>query len=384
MSNTSFPSLNFPGNAFNPVRVVARKGFDENLRRIKDFDHIAVVTSAGFLNRGLLTRVRAALGDRAAEVISDVTPNPELDLLVTQASKLTGSGVEAIVGVGGGSVIDSAKALGVLASNPAFDLRAHLVDGEEYSVESSIPVFAVPTTAGTGAEVTPFATVWDSVTKKKYSLTGPGMYPAEAWLDAELSISVPYEVTVATGMDAISQALESVWNKNANDYTANLAYESLQRSLNTLPKLVQNLNDVELRQIMLEASLLAGLAISHTRTAIAHSMSYPLTLHFGLPHGLAASFTLPAVLRFNAQYSNGSHLFGTMNKLGFASAEQFARNLERIMDMLSVREITSRYIPNAESATRFAAEMFTPGRADNNIRTVNPEDIRQILHDSLV
>ncbi|WP_413813784.1 iron-containing alcohol dehydrogenase, partial [Rhizobium sp. Root482] len=140
-----------------------------------------------------------------------------------------------------------------------------------------LPCYVVPTTSGTGAEVTPFATVWDETTNTKYSLANADMFPVAAILDPELTIDMPREVTLATGLDAISQALESVWNRSCNAITFGWAISSLRLSLSALGKVANTPDDLQARSDMAQASLLAGLCISHTRTALAHSMSYPIT-----------------------------------------------------------------------------------------------------------
>src|SRR5690606_14532428 len=133
---------------------------------------------------------------------------------------------------------------------------------------------------------------------------GPGMFPAVALVDPDLTRSLPESETVSTGLDALSQGLEAWWNRNAGPVTDAFALRAARLALDTLEPLVADLGDPVLRTAMAEASLLAGLAISGTRTAVAHSISYPLTLRFGIPHGLACGFTLPVILEYN---DDGGH-----------------------------------------------------------------------------
>ena len=158
---------------------------------------------------------------------------------------------------------------------------------------------AIPTTSGTGAEVTPFATVWDHTNHKKHSLAGPHMYPRSALLDPSLTLSLPSEETLHTGLDATSHALESLWNHNRTPVSSVFAMRALSLIVDVLPSALEAPGDINHRSSMQEASLLAGLAISQTRTATAHAVSYPLTSHFDVPHGLACSFTLPVLLAAN-------------------------------------------------------------------------------------
>ena len=157
-------------------------------------------------------------------------------------------------------------------------------------------LIAIPTTAGTGSEVTPWATIWDQAAGQKYSLHQHCTWPEAAIIDAELMASLPAGATLASGLDALSHALESIWNVNRNPVSMSLAVQSARRTMTTLPQLMRNLGDLQLRAQMAEAALLAGLAFSSTKTALAHSLSYDITLQHGVPHGIACSFSLPLVL----------------------------------------------------------------------------------------
>lgn len=234
--------------------------------------------------------------------VADVDPNPDYATLAGQAARFaeTSRPVEVIVALGGGSVIDSAKVFA--ASRGDFvRVRQILEAGDAGRRLSPTPIVAVPTTAGTGSEVTCWATVWHAAAGKKYSLADPALYPETALIDPALMLGKSRELTLATGLDALSHALESIWNKNANPVSARHAVFASQQILATLPELLDNLSDLELRSKQAEASLAAGLAFSNTKTAIAHNLSYPITMGWGVAHGVACSFTLPAILRSVAE-----------------------------------------------------------------------------------
>jgi len=162
---------------------------------------------------------------------------------------------------------------------------------------NALPVIAVPTTAGTGSEVTPWATFWDKKIGRKHSLHYPRLFPERALVDPELTITLPPEPTLAGGLDALSHALEAIWNRNANPISDQYAIAAAKEVLRTLPALMEAPGELPLRSAMAKAALLSGLAFSNTQTALAHSISYPMTLRYGLPHGIACSFCLPLVLR---------------------------------------------------------------------------------------
>jgi phosphonate metabolism-associated iron-containing alcohol dehydrogenase len=169
-------------------------------------------------------------------------------------------------------------------------------------VAEACRLVAVPTTAGTGSEVTPWATLWDrsSAAPKKYSLHVEETWPAQAIVDPSLTLSAPESVTRNSALDALSHSLESIWNVNANPVSDLYAVEAARAVIATLPGLLAAPRDRELRTTMSRASLMAGLAFSNTRTALAHSISYEMTLKHGLAHGLACSFPLPFVWKLAA------------------------------------------------------------------------------------
>lgn len=143
---------------------------------------------------------------------------------------------------------------------------------------------------------TPWATIWDRGAQKKYSLHLKETWPAVALIDPELMLSLPASVTLQSGLDTLSHALESIWNVNANPLSDTFALAAVREILDTLPRLMTWLGDVGLRGRMALAALKAGMGFSNTRTALAHSISYEMTLRYGLPHGIACSFPLPMVL----------------------------------------------------------------------------------------
>jgi phosphonate metabolism-associated iron-containing alcohol dehydrogenase len=231
-------------------------------------------------------------------IISDVAPNPDYRLLAEQTARFAEleRQPEVIVALGGGSVIDSAKVFAA-AGGDFGKVRTFLESQKGAEQLSATPIIAVPTTAGTGSEVTCWGTVWDEANGKKYSLARPNLYPTHAVVDPRLMLGKPQLLTISTGLDALSHALESLWNVNNNPVSANHAVLAARTILDVLPKLVRDLENIELRSRMAMAALFAGLAFSNTKTAIAHSLSYPITLRYGVQHGIACSFSLPMVLR---------------------------------------------------------------------------------------
>lgn len=363
-----------------PTRLVF--GIDA-LMRLPDMagQRLLLVTTPGFVRRGVADKVRAIMGDRIVHVHDDVQPNPDLDHLDRSAAALKPLELDGIVALGGGSVMDSAKALAMLlGGDPALSMDSHLRGGLP-APERALPIIAVPTTAGTGSEVTPFATVWDHAASKKYSIVGPHLRPQVALLDPKLTLGLPPEVTISTALDAISQAFESYWGRASNAVTEAWAVHAFRLGLESLPRIVADPDNLADRGHMMEASLLAGMAISHTRTAIAHSISYPVTARFGLPHGFACSFTLPAILQFNAELFP-ERAATLAHAVGEPDVAALVRRLLDLFAAVDLRSWMAAYVPSIDDLKPFIPEMITPGRADNNMRPVTLRDVETLLDQS--
>ncbi len=320
--------------------------------------------------------------DTAATItwIDSVQNNPDLQDLQSEINATRPTELDYVIGFGGGSAMDAAKVLSLALANALKnkDLLTLIKNPDVHASVKAIPAILIPTTSGTGSEVTPFSTVWDHSNKKKYSLAGAHIYAAHAFVDPELTYDLPLEPTIHTGLDAINQAAESIWNNNANPISLSHASRALKVGLSALQQLAIDQNDSKARRDMAECSVLAGSAISQTRTAICHSISYPLTAHFGIPHGLACAFTMSHVLKFNL--SNGPADFtDRLRDLGLSDLE---KRLEILDDSLRIAERAKAYVPNLEALLKIVPETMTPGRAGNNISNISFDDIRQILEGS--
>ena len=319
----------------NPVRIRFGEGrFDDLAEAIRGRRYVLVSYNEPSFDQ-LCTRLRQAAGAPAIE-ITDVAPNPDLVSLARQAARIGELQVqpELIVAVGGGSVIDSAKVFAAAAEHGFDAVRSSLERGDLSGLSRALPLIAVPTTAGTGSEVTPWATVWDKEKGNKYSLAMPALFPELALIDPALMSSMPRGLTVSTALDALSHALESTWNKNANPVSARFAVAAVRDIIEALPQLVDDLSNIELRSRLARAALYAGLAFSNTKTAIAHSLSYPITLHHGVVHGIACSFTLPLIMRSLAGI--GGTTEAVLNEMFDAPVSVGADRLEHFLNGLGV------------------------------------------------
>ena len=248
---------------------------------------------------GLVGRLRTLLQDRLVAVETDIQPNPDVSWLAPMYERLWRDHPEAecVIALGGGSAIDCAKVMLTRTEGGRFDtLLAAMQGGTVPAGHGHRRLIAIPTTAGTGSEVTPRATVWDHAHGRKLSLHLPWTWPQAAVIDATLMTTLPRAATVASGLDALSHALESIWNVNRNPVSMALAVTAARRIVQVLPDLLTSLDRVDLRNQLATAALQAGLAFSNTRTALAHSLSYDITLEHGVAHGIACSFSLPRIM----------------------------------------------------------------------------------------
>ncbi|MFP4573624.1 MAG: phosphonoacetaldehyde reductase [Desulfobacterales bacterium] len=356
---------------YNPVRITAGPDSIDRLFTIDPLpapnQRILLVTTAGLTARGVTARIKAQAKNQGMAnpilVFDKVASNPELDLLDRIATGLRGEGITGIIALGGGSVLDTAKAISVaLPSELKAPFDSVLRKKRPYEWEIRIPVVAVPTTAGTGAEVTPFATVWDSKNQKKYSVSGDMVYPVQALLDPELTLTLPPKETLYTGLDAISHALESLWNKNRTPVSEALALKALSLANEALPAVLNQPGSLYFREKMQQAALLAGLAISRTRTAIAHAISYPVTMRFGVPHGLACSFTLPKIIEHYTPNEKNDTVKSALN-VTLSMLKEFKLN-----DELAA-------FTKGEDLSKYVGDMFHPERTENYETTINIDDI---------
>lgn len=306
-----------------------------------------------------------------------VPSEPPLSFLVLLSEKWKQSKPDCIIAVGGGSVLDTAKAAAFWAmqdENVPSDLSKLPV-----SPVQPIPLVAVPTTSGTGSEVTPFSVFWDKDAGRNQSMHHTLLYPADALLDPLLTHSMPPAITAATGMDAFTQASEAYWNINANPVSDDYALMAIRRILPALPRAVAQGTDTEARTDMLLGSLQAGLAFSNTRTTACHSISYPMTLHFNVAHGQAVGITLPEVLLLNAE-AQPERSARYCSALGATDMNDVA---EKIRSMMRASGLATKL---SELGIKTDADIelivkggFTPSRMGNTPYSFSPDSLRVML-----
>ncbi|MBX9462198.1 MAG: phosphonoacetaldehyde reductase [Aquamicrobium sp.] len=317
----------------NPVDVQFGHGSFSKLGSLLNGRPYVLVTYGEPYFRSLAAALEKSAG-KPLLVVEDIAPNPDIALLEGQVARFAAlDATPVIVALGGGSVIDSAKVFAAARGDFAA-MDAFLKKRAGAETLSPWPLIAVPTTAGTGSEVTCWGTVWDNAAGSKYSLAHLGLYPEVALVDPDLMAGKPRELTIQTGLDALSHSLESLWNRNSNPVSAAHAVAAARGVLSTLPALAGDLRNPQLRERMARAATLAGFAFSNTKTAIAHSLSYPITLKHGVPHGIACSFSLPMIIRSVA--GQGGICEEGLRSIFGTDAAGAAERLETTLDKLGV------------------------------------------------
>jgi alcohol dehydrogenase len=275
---------------------------------------IMIITDPGLVRTGIVNRLEELLVGAGLAVyrFDGVEPDPPYEIASQAAARTRESGADLVVGIGGGSSLDIAKVASILATNSD---PVSSFFGVDMVPKPGLTTILVPTTAGTGSEVTPIAILSDYDEKLKKGIVSPYLFPAVALLDAELTVGLPASVTAATGMDALIHAVEAYTSRNATPFTDMLALEAIRQIFRHIRTAFANGSNLEARGGMLEGSLLAGMAFANAGVTAVHAFAYPIGAEFHIPHGIANSIMLAAVMEFNmlgnlSKFAHMAGLFG--------------------------------------------------------------------------
>ena len=267
--------------------------------RSRSFKKALVVTDKDLIKFNVVEKVIALL-DKAGlayEIFDEVKANPSVDVIKKGVAKFKQSGADYLIAIGGGSPIDSSKAIGIIINNPEFEDVLSL-EGVAPTHQKCVPIIAIPTTAGTAAEVTINYVITDEANKRKFVCVDVHDVPAVAIVDPDMMSSMPKGLTAATGMDALTHAIEGYTTKAAWALTDALHLEAIRLIAKHLRGAVENTK--EGREGMALGQYVAGMGFSNVGLGIVHSMAHPLSAYYDTPHGIANAVLLPYVLEFNA------------------------------------------------------------------------------------
>lgn len=268
----------------------------------RGFNKVLLVTDQTIEKVGLLKKVEDVLvnSNIQFEIYKDIQPNPTIQNVLNGLDVFKKSKADVIVAVGGGSVIDTAKAISIISTNPDF-IDVVSLAGTANTKNKGTPLIALPTTSGTAAEVTINYVITDTENKKKMVCVDPHDIPILSMVDAELMASMPKSVTASTGLDALTHAIECLITKNATQFSDMFAIEAIKVIAKYLKPAYDDGNNIEAREKMAYAQYVAGMGFSNVGLGIVHSMAHPLGGQFDIAHGVANAMLLPTVMAYNAE-----------------------------------------------------------------------------------
>ena len=319
------------------------------------------------------------------ELFSDVKANPTIANVQNGVKAFKASGADFIVALGGGSSIDTAKGIGIVVNNPEFaDVKS--LEGVADTRQKAIPTFALPTTAGTAAEVTINYVIIDEDAKKKMVCVDPNDIPAVAIVDPELMYSMPKGLTAATGMDALTHAIESFITPGAWPMSDMFELQAIEMIAANLKAAVDNGNDAAARDAMSQAQYIAGMGFSNVGLGIVHSMAHPLGAHYDTPHGVANALLLPYVMEYNAaspaapKYIRIARAMG-VNTEGMSEAEGVSAAIEAVKNLslsIGIPQKLHEINVREEDLHQLAIDAFNDVCTGGNPRPTSVEEIEAL------
>ncbi len=362
-----------PGSRRELPEVIARLGKKKAL----------VVTDKGLIQFGVAKQVTDILDEASLpyEIFAEVKPNPTVSNVKAGIEAFKAAAADYLIAIGGGSAMDTAKAIGIVINNPEFDDIVSL-EGCAPTRNKSVPMIALPTTAGTAAETTINYVIIDEQKQKKMVCVDPNDIPAVAIIDAELMYSLPRGLTAATGMDALTHAIEGFITKGAWAMSDMFGLEAIRMISHHLPTAVEEPKNVAARDGMAVAQYIAGMAFSNVGLGLVHGMAHPMGSLFDVPHGVANALLLPTIMEFNRPaamhkypqiaQAMGVDISGMTDEQAAIAAVEAVRDLAirvGIPQHLTELGITETDIPAL--ADQALADVCTPG----NPRDVTLDDI---------
>ena len=294
-----------------PPKIYFEKNALLYLEKMPNVERVMLICDPGMVQFGYADIVRGVLNRRSndvkVEVFSDVEPNPSTNTVYKGLEMIVDFQPDTIIALGGGSAMDAAKAMWLFFEHPDtsfFGAKQKFLDIRKRTykipVAEKVQFVCIPTTSGTGSEVTPFAVITDSDTHVKYPLADYALTPHIAIVDPQFVMTVPASVTADTGMDVLTHAIESYVSVMASDYTRGLSLQAIKIVFDYLEKSVKN-PDIESREKMHNASTMAGMAFANAFLGISHSIAHKIGGEYGIPHGRTNAILLPEIIRYNAK-----------------------------------------------------------------------------------
>ena len=337
-----------------PTRVIFGKDRIHELRRHinPEFKRILIVTEINVLTRsGAVDKALDQLKDKRVTMFMDVEENPSFQVIEKGKSMARETDAQLVIGVGGGSPMDAAKGIAVLSTNSG-DMR-DFMKGEPLR-ENPLPIICIPTTSGTGSEVTPYAVFTDEEAETKGGYAHPSLFPIVSIIDPALTYSMPESVVVNTGLDVLTHSIEAYVSTKSFPLNDMIALESIKIVLKHLKRATAKSQAA--MDEMAYASILGGIAITHGGTILLHCMGYPLTVYHGIPHGRANAVLLPEFMRFMREKSTVESKVRFLERLF-----RECRGIKEYVNSLGVSTELSSYGVVEEEIRTFVKKVIVKG-----------------------
>lgn len=374
-------------NFHMPAKIVFGSGVIETLKSILENELKAknafIITDKGIVNSGILDTVLKQT--EKAEVFDEIEANPKSDT-INKAGEIAGRlNPDIIIGLGGGSPLDAAKSIALLAANEG-DICQY--EGRRKYTNAPLPVLAIPTTCGTGSEVTWVSVITDVKRKFKMGIKGPEMYPAVALVDPDLLNTLPKHLIAATGLDALTHAVEAYTVKPATPFTDPCALRAIKLIAGSIRKAYENISgNSQARSEIMLGSTIAGIAFGNSDVGAVHCLSESIGALFDVPHGVANSVFLPYVMKFNLshcteRFADIAKLFEIDDPDNLVASEKLIeeiKNLSRYLNIPSFRELGI----GEEYFQKIAEYSYQNNSNPSNPREAGADDYLNILNDIL-
>ncbi|MDE5963160.1 MAG: lactaldehyde reductase [Alistipes sp.] len=355
----------------------------------RGYKKVLLVTDKDIIRFGVAAKIEEVLAGAGIpyEIYSEIKANPTIQNVKQGIEAFKKSGADCMVALGGGSSIDTAKAIGIIVNNPEFaDVRS--LEGVADTHHKAVPTFAVPTTAGTAAEVTINYVITDEENKKKMVCVDPNDIPTCAVIDCELMMSMPKGLTAATGMDALTHAIESYITPGAWTMSDMFEEKAIELIHQHLYNAVENGQDTVARNGMAEAQYIAGMGFSNVGLGIVHSMAHPLGAFYDTPHGVANALLLPYVMEYNAESPSRAKYLGIAKAMGVDTTgmsidEGVAAAIKAVRDLsVSIRipQHLHEIGVKEEDIPALAVAAFNDVCTGGNPRPTSVEEIEKLYH----
>lgn len=346
-----------------------------------------IITDKVMVKLGYAERLTSLLSERdiPSEVFDDTVPEPTAASIAAGVARVREGSFDSIVALGGGSPIDSAKAIAILGK---FGGEIQDYRFPRQVNEAGLPIVAVPTTAGTGSEVTRFTIITNEKTDEKLLCAGVGFMPVAALIDYKLTLTLPVRTTADTGIDALTHAIEAYVSRKANPYSDTQALAAMRLIGPNLRRVYENGSDEEAREAMMIGSTLAGIAFSNASVALVHGMSRPIGAFFHVPHGLSNAMLLPSVTAYSIssapeRYAQCSRSIGAASPsdpdaVANARLVSFLEAINRDLSVPTLQEFGVTRERFDEVVTAMAEQALASGSPGNNPRVPSVEEMVEL------